>query len=177
MATGIAMGKSKLSFNVTPEARCVNNVAGDLFAVLMTALEVTVDVFSSDELVEFHTDWFDISNLFAATLAVYPPLGAKLILNEDEDHPVFKPAVLSCLHYTTQSSKAIVPALYMLAGMAMGTEESLETVYRFLDKAGGGGGGGGGGGDRQRQAWDKAGSGMSSSTMVGAGAGQGQGWS
>ena len=45
---------------------------------------------------------------------------------------MFKPAVLSCLHYTTQSSKAIVPALYMLAGMAMGTEESLETVYRFL---------------------------------------------
>ena len=57
----------------------MNNTAGDLFAVLMTALEVTVDVFSSDELVEFHTDWFDISNLFAATLAVYPPLGAKLI--------------------------------------------------------------------------------------------------
>jgi hypothetical protein len=130
---GGSIDNTQISFNIIPDARYVNNTAGDLFMVLVSAVEVTADVFSSEELTEFHSSWYDISNLYAAVFAVYPPLGAKFILNEDNTS--FRQAVTSCLRYTMEDSKAIIPALYLLAGLASGAEDALETVYRFLDKA------------------------------------------
>ena len=133
------------TFNIHPEARYVNNTAGDLFTVLIVALEATRMYTQVKTLLNFMTIGTTFSNLYAAAIAVYPPLGSYFILNED--NMSFKRFVTCCLQYSSQDSKAIIPALYLLAGIAGGSEDALETVYRFLDHGTGTGRGNNGDGN------------------------------